>query len=119
MRPPLALLALAALAAVATSYGDPLRDPTRPPHVGGAHGAAEAAPVLSAVFASGERRRAIFNGRLVKAGDTIGGYSIEDVRPDGVRYRHAGALHDLYLPRPADTVKKPAAAPARGAIGGQ
>jgi hypothetical protein len=119
MKSPLALLTLAALGAWSTSYGDALRDPTRPPHVVGAHAAAESAPVLSAVFASGERRRAIFNGRLVKAGDIVGGYSIEDVRPDGVRYRHAGAVHELYLPRPADTVKKPAAAPARGAIGGQ
>ena len=108
------------VAASATAQADALRDPTRPPQAAVAHATAqEAAPVLTAVFAAGERRSAIFNGRLVKAGDAVGGYSIEDVLVDGVRYRHAGTTHELYLPHAADTVKKPATAPARGASGGQ
>jgi hypothetical protein len=115
-----ALLPLLALSALATAQADPLRDPTRPPHAAGARAAAQdAAPVLTAVFSAGERHSAIFNGRLVKAGDTVGAYTIEDVLGDGVRYRHAGTVRDLHLPHPADTVKKPAAAPARGATGGQ
>jgi len=114
------LLPLLALAAAATAPADALRDPTRPPHAVAARAAApEPPPVLSAVFSAGERRSAIFNGRLVRAGDSVGTYQIEDVTADGVRYRHAGAVRDLRLPQPPDTVKKPAAAPARGATGGQ
>jgi hypothetical protein len=114
------LLPLLALAMLATAVADPLRDPTRPPQAAAARAIAQQqAPVLTAVFAAGERRSAIFNGRLVRAGDTVGGFTIEDVLVDGVRYRHAGNVRDLHLPHPADTIKKPAAGAARAAIGGQ
>lgn len=114
------LLPLLTLSALATAVADPQRDPTRPPQLAGARAVAqEQAPVLTAVFAAGDRRSAIFNGRLVRAGDTVGGFTIENVLVDGVRYRHAGSVRDLHLPHPADTVKKPAAGPARAAIGGQ
>ncbi len=113
------LLPLCALLATAVA-ADPLRDPTRPPQAAGPHAAAiEQAPVLTAVFATGERRSAIVNGRLVRAGDSVGAFTIEDVLVDGVRYRRAGSVRDLHLPHPADYVKKPAAGPARAAIGGQ
>jgi hypothetical protein len=114
------LLAAAVLAtATATATADPLRDPTRPPQLAGAHAAPqEQAPVLSAVFTAGARRSAIVNGRLVRAGDTVGAFTIEDILVDGVRYRRAGSVRDLHLPHAADTVKKPAAGPARAAIGG-
>lgn len=115
-----ALLPLVLLTALASAQADPLRDPTRPPQAGGTHAKAlEAVPVLTAVFSEGERHSAIVNGRLVKAGDSVGAYLIEDVLADGVRYRHAGTVRDLHLPHAADSVKKPALAPARGAIGGQ
>lgn len=115
-----ALLPLVVVAASVPAHADALRDPTRPPQPAAARVIAqESAPVLTAVFTSGERRSAIFNGRLVKAGDAVGGYSIEDVLADGVRYRHAGTVHELYLPHAAGTVKKPATAPARGGSGGQ
>ena len=115
-----ALLPLLLLAALATAHADPLRDPTRPPQAAATRAKAEdAAPVLTAVFSAGERHTAIVNGHLVRAGDTVGTYLIEDVLADGVRYRHAGTVRDLHLPHPADTVKKPATVPARGAIGGQ
>ena len=114
------LLPLLAALSMAPAHADTLRDPMRPPQSAGAHvRATEAAPVLSAVFFAGARRSAIFNGRLVKPGDEVGGYSIEDVLAEGVRYRHAGAVHELHLPSPAGTVKKPAAAPAREASGGR
>ena len=103
-----ALLPLVALAALATAQA-----------AGRRAKAEEAAPVLTAVFSAGERHSAIINGRLVKAGDSVGAYRIEDVLADGVRYRHAGTVRDLHLPHPADSVKKPATVPARGAIGGQ
>ena len=115
-----ALVPLAALLALATAHADPLRDPTRPPQAAVTRAKTEdAVPLLTAVFSAGERHTAIVNGRLVKAGDTVGAYLIEDVLADGVRYRHAGTVRDLHLPHPADTVKKPATAPARAAIGGQ
>jgi hypothetical protein len=114
------LLAVVLVAASVSAQADALRDPTRPPQPAAARvSAQEAAPALTAVFASGERRSAIFNGRLVKAGDSVGSYSIEDVLADGVRYRHAGTVHELYLPHAPGTVKKPATAPARGGSGGQ
>lgn len=112
------LLPLLVLAAFTAAHAEPLRDPTRPPQAPGAHASArEVPPVLTAVFTAGERRTAIFNGRLVKAGDTVGAFLIEDVLADGVRYRHAGAMHDLHLPHPADTIKRPTTAPARGSGG--
>jgi MSHA biogenesis protein MshK len=115
-----ALLPMLAICMTAAAHADALRDPTRPPHPAGAHaGAQEAAPALTAVFLAGDRRTAIFNGRLVRAGDRVGSYTIEAVLDSGVRYRHGGTVHELLLPHPADTVKKPAAAPARGASGGQ
>jgi hypothetical protein len=98
---------------------DDLRDPTRPPVV--AHhetGPSEPAPVLSAIMGSGSTRLAIFNGHVVRSGSTVGTYVIQTVFEDGVTYRHAGMIHDLYLPRPV-TFKKPSAAAARSPAGDQ
>lgn len=112
------LAAVPLLTATVAATADQVRDPTRPPQAVAPHAAA-AGPVLSAVFAAGDSRRAIFNGQLVRAGDRVGGYEIDAVLADGVRYRHAGSIHELHLPRPADAVKKPAAATPRAATGGQ
>jgi len=98
---------------------DELRDPTRPPVM--AHhesGPTEPAPVLSAIMGSGADRLAIFNGHVVRSGGTVGTYVIQTVFEDGVRYRHAGVTHDLYLTRPA-TFKKPSTAAARLPAGDQ
>jgi len=112
-----ALLTLAAALALASAQADPLRDPTRPPQAALARAAAaEPPPLVSAVFDAGDRRRAIFNGQLVRAGDAVGAYRIEDVLADGVRYRHAGTVHELHLPH-VDPVKKPTTAPVRGSEG--
>ncbi|MBS0375738.1 MAG: hypothetical protein JSR73_14260 [Proteobacteria bacterium] len=111
---------LALLAIAPAGHADQVRDPTRPPRLSAPRAAAVAAgPALTAVFAAGDRRRAIFNGQLVRAGDRVGGYEIDAVLADGIRYRHAGAVHELHLPRPSDAVKKPAAATSRAATGGQ
>ena len=116
MRSPLLLL----LAWLATpAHADALPDPMRPPRPAAARiTPAEAAPTLTAVFATGADRRAIVNGRLVRAGDTVDGYAIEDVLDNGVRYRHAGTVRELQLPRAAGSVKKPATATARETSGG-
>jgi hypothetical protein len=112
------LLPVLAICALQAAHADPLRDPTRPPQAPGPRTSLqEAPPALTAVFANGQRRSAIFNGHLVRAGDAVGAYEIEDVLVDGVRYRHAGALHDLHLPRPSDAVKKLTTASPRGSGG--
>lgn len=112
------LLSLTVLVSPLAS-ADELRDPTRPPVV--AHHEAvlnEPAPVLSAIMGSGSARLAIFNGHVVRSGGTVGTYVIQSVFEDGVRYRHAGIIHDLYLPRPT-TFKKPSTAAARSPAGDQ
>lgn len=101
------------------ALADELRDPTRPPVT--AHheaGPSEPAPVLSAIMGTGSDRIAIFNGCLVHGGGSVGTYVIQTVFEDGVRYRHAGVTHELYLPRPA-AFKKPSTAAPRSPAGVQ
>jgi hypothetical protein len=99
---------------------DALRDPTRPPlaqiHLSIAH---EPPPVLSAVMGANGSRIAIFNGKLVRSGGSVGAYVIEAVFQDGVRYRHAGLTRELKLPHAATPFKKPSTAPARLSAGVQ
>jgi len=94
---------------------DGLRDPTRPPMPQQAPGAVarEPVPTVTAVFTSGESRKAIVAGRLVKAGDSIGDGIVESVTDGGVIWRHRGAAHELLLPRPLANFKKAATGPAR------
>jgi hypothetical protein len=106
-RSALAGYALGALASVAC--GQALRDPTRPPQaMHASQSSGDPAPVLSAVLDFGGSRRAIFNGHLVHDGSTVGAYTIDEVLADGVRYRRAGEVHELHLPRPTSSVIKPA-----------
>jgi hypothetical protein len=92
------------------------RDPTRPPFAPVA-ARREPPPVLSAVLSSGSRRGAILNGRFVRSGGSVDGYSIEAVLADGVRYRHAGRTGELRLPQTLTMIKKPASGPARATSG--
>jgi hypothetical protein len=106
------LLLIAAVVAAPPASADELRDPTRPPVV--AHhdaGPSEPSPVLSAIMGAGSDRVAIFNGHVVRSGASVGTYVIQSVFQDGVRYRHAGTIHELYLARPAP-FKKPSTAAA-------
>jgi hypothetical protein len=106
---------MAAFAPFAAADG--LRDPTRPPvaaHAGFA--AIERAPVLSAILGAKSDRMAIFNGQLVRSGESVGAYAIEAVFEDGVRYRHAGISQELHLPHSA-VFKKPSTAAARAPMG--
>lgn len=102
------LLLLGALSLGFGAAADGLRDPMRPPVVGG-HTTVprEATPVLSAVLTYNGVRSAIFNGQLVHGGMTVGAYAIEEVLADGVRFRHAGLVQELRLPRSDSTFKKP------------
>lgn len=109
------MAALAGLAAPASA--DALRDPTRPPvpvHTGAE--SVEAGPVLSAILGSKWDRMAIFNGKLVRSGESVGPYEIEAVFDDGVRYRRAGVSRELHLPR-SEGFKKPSTAAARAPTG--
>jgi hypothetical protein len=70
-----------------------LKDPTRPPAVlvpGKDAEVHKALPHVTAIFLSGTRRIAIFNAQPVHAGDSVGGYHIDEVDPDGVRYSVSG-----------------------------
>jgi hypothetical protein len=74
--------------------------------------------VLSAIMGSASDRVAIFNGRVVRSGGSVGTYVIQTVFEDGVRYRHAGLIHELHLPR-AVPFKKLSTAAARSPAGVQ
>jgi hypothetical protein len=117
-RPALAACALGALCALASAaHAQALRDPMRPPLAAQASQvAADPAPVLSAVLDFGGNRSAIFNGRLVHAGSTVGAYTIDRILADGVRYRRDGEVRELHL-RQATSVKQPAAEPKRAPNG--
>jgi len=62
-----------ALAFAPWAAADGPRDPTRPPQpktqLAVVH---ESAPVLSAIISSNSRRVAIFNGQVVRSGDSVG-----------------------------------------------
>lgn len=88
----------AALLMTATAFSQAIRDPMRPA------GAAPAArPRAASTFKlegviSGSVRVAIVNGRLVRAGDDVGGAKILEVLSHGVRYSRGGKVQTLLLP---------------------
>ena len=100
---------------------DGLRDPTRPPMPEAPAGAvhSEPLPVVTALFISGDARKAIVDGRLVQPGDSVSDGKIEAVSADGVIWRRRGTAHELQLPRTLANFKKPAAGPARSDNGAQ
>jgi hypothetical protein len=114
---PAASAPVSTVAASGASAGE-LRDPTRPPRApASAASAREAAPVLSAVLTFSGKRTAIFNGQLVRNGSVVGPYTIDSILADGIRYRHAGEVHELHLAHSESTVKKAAAVAPRAPIG--
>ena len=94
-------LALLIVCLGAPVVGGDLRDPTRPPTAQAArtvHGQVIAEPRVSAIFLSGTRKVAIVNDRLVKVGDILGDFVIDEITSTGVRYRSAGHLKFAALP---------------------
>ena len=85
----LATLLLSMTARAATA--DRLLDPTQPAHLRPAN-ASETLPTVrvEAILQSGERRVAIVNGKVVRAGDRVGAVQILEVNTDGVRYSRGG-----------------------------
>jgi hypothetical protein len=112
------LLWIGVLSLAWTANADELRDPTRPPtlqrHAAAPH---EIAPTLSAVMNFNGERSAIFNGQLVRSGSSVGGYTIDAVLEDGVRYRHAGLRRELHMTHPVSSLKKPAVDVLRASSG--
>jgi hypothetical protein len=81
------LLSMTAKAAMA----DRLVDPTQPAHSRRANtGETLAAVRLEAILQSSERRLAIVNGKVVRAGDRVGSIQILEVNTDSVRYSRGG-----------------------------
>jgi hypothetical protein len=93
----IALCGLIAAVAAGRVFAGDLRDPMRP---AGAPSAVRPAPVhslkLEGVIA-GEKRVAIVNGRLVRAGDTVAGARILEILAHAVRYERAGKIQTLTL----------------------
>jgi MSHA biogenesis protein MshK len=98
-----------------------LRDPTRPPAPPAAAGAVvrEALPAVTAVFISAASRKAIVDGRLVQAGDSLDDGKVEAVSASGVIWSRRGVRRELQLPRALANLKKPATGPARADNGVQ
>jgi len=111
-----AVLACCGLALVAPAQAS--RDPMRPPQAAAVRAAARVEPAfqLTAVIGSDERRVAIVNGRVVRAGDTVDGALILAVFDGGIRYSRAGAARELRLAASPvrAAMKRPAGAVAAG-----
>lgn len=98
--------AIAALSA----HAETLIDPTRPAAYAPTRSAAAPqrvveAPRVTAIFQTNGRRVAVFDGRVVKAGDRVGDVTIEEVLVDGVRLSRAGQIQTLRLPQQAASVR--------------
>lgn len=97
------LLATPALAGAVLAQGM-LTDPTRPPTVAPAAGAAEAAggssrvaPRLQSVLISPHRRLAVIDGRTVALGGSVGGATLVQVAETHVTLRTGGETQVLEL----------------------
>ena len=100
--------ALLSLMWVAGAQAETLVDPTRPAFAAPSKQTASQ-PVMesrvSAIFLSGDRRVAVFDGRVVKAGDRVGDAVIQEVLADGVRYARGGRVEVARLPKQAAAVR--------------
>lgn len=87
-------LAALLLTMSAKAAADRLVDPTRPPQAPspGSEPSSYEGLRVEAVLRSPERDLAIVNGKVVRAGDRIGGVQIEAILPDGIRYVRDGQV---------------------------
>jgi len=105
------VVVIAAAYVVTTSphaRADSIGDPMRP---AGARGVAatRVAPKASrvtAVFVSGERRVAVFDGRVVRSGDRVGDAVILEVLDDGVRFAQSGRVEVARLVKQAVAIRR-------------
>jgi MSHA biogenesis protein MshK len=99
-------LAVLLLAMSSQTLADRLADPTRPPQASRGQDAEMRPGVrVEAILRSADRRLAIVNGRIVRAGDNVNGMQVEEILVDGIRYMRDGQTHIVRL--------RPAAMPVR------
>jgi hypothetical protein len=105
----LAPLTLLLLTAAIAQAGE-LRDPTRPATLGRpAVTSLESGVRLEAVLGTGEARRAIVNGRIVRAGERVGNVLITSITDDSIQYVQSGRTLVAKLPTQKVAVRKPSA----------
>lgn len=101
---------LALLLNISCAHADTLVDPTRPVSVPTRSASPvrviEQASRVTAIFQFGERRVAVLDGRVVKAGDRIGDIVVQEILSDGVRLLHAGRVEIARLPKLAASVRR-------------
>jgi hypothetical protein len=98
------------------AHADTLIDPTRPAFAPAKSSTTSRAidPVsrVTAIFKAGDRRVAVIDGQVVKAGDRIGDVVIQEVLADGVRFTRGGRVEVARLPKPAMSVRRDARKPS-------
>lgn len=94
-------LPLTALLAIGAGvHAETLRDPTRPVTARAVTQSVEVAGLqLEAIMGSGPRRLAIVNGKIVRAGDHVGGALIQDIGSDSIRYTRNGRSETVRIAR--------------------
>jgi hypothetical protein len=98
------------LFSAAVAHSDDLRDPTRPATLGRpAVTSLESGVRLEAVLGTGEARRAIVNGRIVRAGERVGSVLITSIQDDSIQYVQSGRTLVAKLPTQKVAVRKPSA----------
>jgi len=97
------LLSMTAQAATADRLLDPTRPATAP--IATTTGANSRVKV-EAIMNSGSQALAIVNGKLVRAGDSIGGAQIEEILSNGVRYKQDGRIQVAYVGKQAMLVRR-------------
>jgi MSHA biogenesis protein MshK len=102
-----AVCVLWAVCAAVAAGAEALVDPMRPAMASGNGGTREIVVArVTAVFNAGERRVAVLDGRLVKAGDRVGDLVVNEILADGVRYTRGGRVETARLPKQAADVRR-------------
>jgi MSHA biogenesis protein MshK len=99
----------ALLAMGAAVQAQTLRDPTRPVTAReSTQSVAVASLQLEAVMGSGARRLAIVNGKIVRAGDRVGGALIQEIGSDSIRYTRNGRSETVRIAKDSLRVRESA-----------
>ncbi len=94
----------------AVAQSGELHDPTRPATLARpAVTSLESGVRLEAVMGTGEARRAIVNGRIVRVGDRVDNVLIAQITDDSIQYVQSGRTHVAKLPTQKVAVRKSSA----------
>jgi len=101
-------LAAALLSMIASAVAaDRLVDPTRPANARAAVATVAATNIkVEAIMLSNGRPLAIVNGKVVRAGDSVGAVQIEEILSDGVRFKREGRSQVAYVNKQAISVRR-------------